>query len=264
MADWPVLGGGDFAKLIGTIAQTCGANDTKTAWQEYISSTAENYIGLWVSCVSTTDYGVENAMIDIGIGGPGSEKVILENFAMSINYVTSAGFFLPVAIPAGTRVAVRAQTNRSSNAAITINLIGVSGDFFIQSSQQVATYGAVVATTEGTALPICGTKNVKGSYVEITSATTYSIRHLIIDLLWAQKATSGNRVFHIDIAVGSVGNEQIIIPDIFAWTWAGELPFPPVLSLPIKIPIGSRIAARTSCTDNSAGYTIQLILHGIT
>ena len=270
MADWPVSDGGcpetltadESASLPSATYVTCAANDTKSSWDEMIASTAHKYGGLLITLSRSYGSSVDTVMIDIGIGGSGSEVALIENITMSIGEYGTTSFFLPVEIPAGTRISARGQTSDSTARAVDIGLVGLPSNFMSQSYNSVETYGANTATTEGVEMTLGAGAHTKGSYAEISSAISRDIKYLIVDVHWSNVGTSSDRLFLFDIAVGASGSEQIILSNLWVRATMDEAVFPSVFGFPVQIPAGSRIAARAQQSGTDAGYTIHLVLHG--
>jgi hypothetical protein len=270
MADWSVLDGcfvdtltyDDTNSLPGSTTVDAGANHTKGSWAELVSSTVRQYQGLIITIARTYSSEAENVMIDLAIGGAGSEVAIIENITFSIGENACTSFYIPLEIPVGSRISGRGQTSDTTNRAIDVGIIGVASNFYSQSYQYAETIGANESTTEGIGLVVNGTAHTKGSYSEVASAIAKDFKYLLIDLHWSREFTTADRVFLIDIAIGSAGSEQIIISNLWAKSTAGESVYPAVVGFPVQIPAGSRISVRAQQSAIGAAYTIHLTLHG--
>jgi hypothetical protein len=124
------------ASIQGTTVDPGATPNTKGAYAQLTASTSNDLQGLWLdldtlnvtSNPSTTN---GNILMDVAVGGAGSEQVIVPNLpCQKITTATSNGFtvpnFLPlfnVQIPLGSRIAVRCQSTAS---AATSRLIGVT------------------------------------------------------------------------------------------------------------------------------------------
>lgn len=105
-----------------TAVASSGSNATKGSWVQLTASTSRDYMGLifggYASAVAGAFCG------DIGIGGSGSEQIIVPNLqipAVGVGgniYGICSPYF--VAIPAGTRIAARVSVG--TGAAKTANL----------------------------------------------------------------------------------------------------------------------------------------------
>lgn len=113
------------------VAVNAGASaNTKGAWAEITSSTADFIKGLLVQIDenANTILTTGQFLIDIGIGGAGSEVVIIPNIPAATHSTDdfiaySHTDFYPIEIPPGTRIAARCQ---SSITDATDRVIGVS------------------------------------------------------------------------------------------------------------------------------------------
>ena len=102
----------------GTSIDPGGSANTKGAWTQLASATSADHQGLILG-VGYQANGTRTTcswLVDIGVGAAGSEQTIVSNLLLTCDASTdhiapSATAFLPVAIPAGTRLAVRAQSD---------------------------------------------------------------------------------------------------------------------------------------------------------
>jgi len=104
--------GFDAANTRGTETNLSGTANVAGSWVQLSASTGKDYAGLFV-VVDTQDINTSaRFLIEIGIGGSGSEVAIL-SFLASINNGMSASWFgfVPIVIKAGTRIAVRATAH---------------------------------------------------------------------------------------------------------------------------------------------------------
>ena len=89
---------------------------SKGAWAQVISSLDHDTFGLLININSNTSSGASrNTVVDIGIGASGQEVVLIPDLLCgnaSPYTVNGQGYwyYFPVAIPAGTRIAVRGQS----------------------------------------------------------------------------------------------------------------------------------------------------------
>ena len=93
--------------------------NTKGAWSQVVASSTKAFAGFNLSVGSNLNSAQDNAnfLIDIGVGGSGSEEVIAENIyanTTSSERVLFDGSFFPVDIPEGSRIAIRSQSEESN------------------------------------------------------------------------------------------------------------------------------------------------------
>lgn len=119
-----------------------------------------------------------------------------------------------------------------------------------------STSGIVNLTTSSLITVTGGVANTKGAWVEFIANTPYPAAGVILQHLLGIAQSSQNRSTLVDIAVGGVGAEQVLLPNVnigFAQGSRGIL-------FPIFVPSGSRVSLRFACTTASviAGYQITL------
>jgi len=99
------------------------------------------------------------------------------------------------------------------------------------------------------------TAHVKTGYVEMISSVSANCNLLMID---SRNSVSGaDQSILIDIAVGPVGSEVIIAPNVYIGMSFGISP----KMIPMTIPIGSRISGRIQANRINTTYTTQLKLY---
>lgn len=234
----------------GTVVTSSSSANTKGSWTEILASTSFDASGFLLILES---YGLTDTftfLVDISVGAAGSEVAIIENLAFSSRRGLGDSMFVPLQIPAGSRVAVRCQsTSTSKSVEVVLNLI--SRSFTTHPGfQRATTYGAVTGDSGGTELDPGGTAHTKGSWVEITSSSTSPIREFLI--FFGTRAnvavTQGDCL--VDIGIGSAGSETTILENILL-RLGGEIDGPSLVSfgpIPVTIPPGTRIAARCQST----------------
>lgn len=113
----------------GTTIDPGGTANTLGAWVQLSASTARPMRGLFfmTSLLGTAASSVSSWLIDIGIGGSGSEVVLLSGFRIKQFFGSNPDphntAFIPIDIPAGVRLAARAQY---SGTATPDRLIGIA------------------------------------------------------------------------------------------------------------------------------------------
>lgn len=109
--------------------------NTKGSWQQITASTSfhHKFIALTLNSGNNAALTNANFLIDIGVGAGGSETVIYENLSMiqggNEDRMNPPWFgFFPCDIPAGSRLAVRAQSTFTTNTdrLFNVTLIGLS------------------------------------------------------------------------------------------------------------------------------------------
>ena len=273
MADWSILDGqfatglnttNDRGDGCGVYLDAPGTANTKSSWDELIASTDYDYNGFVFICGRNYTTIVLSWLIDIAIGGSGSEEIIVENLILNSGGGSGNALFIPLKIPAGTRIAVRCQIASGTLYALFCSILGVSGGFLsLPATSKIITLGADTSDSGGTGIDPGGVADTKGSYTEIESSTPYPIRSIAI--AFGGKGTSRDTVgWLFDIAVGSEGNEEIIVSDILVLSSLNEVISPTYLPfIQISIPAGSRISVRCESTTTHGTYRLlDVILYG--
>ena len=111
----------------GVGAAVAGGNGAKGAYTQVIASTTRDYCGIFI----TFDYagGVNcNFNTDIAFGSSGSEVVqIGDIYNVLDQWVTVNTAFIPMQIPAGTRIAVRSASLNGSAENVGVTIFGAVG-----------------------------------------------------------------------------------------------------------------------------------------
>ena len=103
-----------------------GTANTKGSWTEIISSTTRDAKGFNLLVGNGSNFSRTGSAyywnVDVGIGGSGSEQIIFSNWGMVCHGTSDALFpqttpFIPVHIPAGSRLSVRAACSGTGSAS---------------------------------------------------------------------------------------------------------------------------------------------------
>ena len=253
----------------GVIITAPGATNTKGAYAEVVASTAGAATGMVV--VISTGGNDSDGLFDIATGAASSEVDIVSNqFIRHQNSNTNQShvFYYPVAIAAGTRVAMRRQaTSTTASMTASIYLLNETQSKRLDTCTAV-TYGAATGDSGGTSVDPGGTASTKGSYSQITATTSADIHFVTVMVGHADNNNALTSCYwSIDIATGAAASESIVIADIRTQVHTGSRinsahffgPFP------VYITSGTRLAARAQCSTNDAtGRLIDVIVTGYT
>lgn len=114
--------------------------------------------------------------------------------------------------------------------------------------------GVSAASSAGTTLT-AGAVNTKGSYTELIASTAYPACGVVLSVGLAQNVNA----HAIDLAIGAAASEVIVVPDIFVHvlnTRGGRFS----VYLPIALPAGVRLSARTQCATASQTIVVAATL----
>lgn len=233
---------------------TTGAINTKGAYAEIIAATSgvTHWVTLYYQGASVGFSGT----LDLALGAAGSETIILPDFFLREGTIQDgAPVTLPLQCASGVRLAHRAQaTLAAQTGTIAYNLW--SGGAGVATLQQATTYGS------NTSLDAGGSANTKGSYTELTAATTHPVKWLVVQLVWSVNLAGYVNLFAMDLAVGAAGAETILVPDLCQLTFSASGPSavgcaPYYYSFPLRIPSGVRLAARCKHQSTNASGRVM-------
>lgn len=246
MAIYVANGSDDYAESV-----TGGSANAKGSWVEMLASTAETIGEVRINPLSSNQQ--RNYLIDIGTGPGGSESVLVADIILGVGgvvRVTNPAVSLPVSIASGTRIAARVQATAATTNVVRLSVMLVGGT---GAPTNPFTYGAVTGSTAGTTVDAGGTADTKGSYSEITSAT--SAAHTWVTVVVSGRGNTAPQVafFALDVATGAGGSETVQIPDLcIASNGVPQSFSPTAMGFPLTIASGTRIAARLASSTNDA------------
>ena len=257
--------GGDTSDTSGVTVTAHASGATKGSYSELIASTA--FDADWLFIAFTGDNSTRS-LIDLAIGAGGSEVVIIENLLHDSegSIANGQGYFLPIFIAAGSRLAVRMQSAVGGVVIECVLVYGKGGFGMQQPFSRVITLGADTMNTTGTNLGdgSSWTAHTKKAYQELVSSLAANIDALTIAFNTPGTAADNDRNLY-DFAVGAAASEQIIIADFMtvvdSQSGMTPSPFGPI---PLSIAAGTRIAARTqiSVARAAAAGDRYVILYG--
>ena len=204
----------------GVLVTASVSTNVKGSYTQLVASTANDCSCLLVT-ITRSATGSVGFLIDIAVGGSGSEVVIAPNLAyvtLTAAASTSASQYLvPCSIPAGSRIAARIQASTAATAlqisaiCITDAMASFSPGGFIDD------YGTLTATSLLSAVDAGATTNTKGAYTQLTASTTKDYRGFILGIgqgTTTSSSPAGSYMFAtIDVAIGGAGAEKIILGD---------------------------------------------------
>jgi hypothetical protein len=260
------------ATSLGTTITGSAANN-KGSMTQLTASTAFDAVGFTATILG---FGATatSGLMDIGIGAAGSEIIIASNLLVSSLTAADATvvYFIPVAIPAGTRIAAKCQTNISSSVTMFVSLILWDGAFTQQEGMAgVDAIGANLTTSQGTVIDPGAVANTKSAYVQLTASTARDYAGFILGFDFGNNtASSAFPAWFVDFAVGGAGSEQIILPNV----WVNSEAASPANIMNMTaygahvywfpVPSGTRLAARAQCSSATAAQrTLGVMMYGI-
>jgi len=234
---------------------------TKGAWAQAFASLS-GAVGALRLRISAS-YGITTGngyLMDVGIGAAGSEVVIASNIAVGgITNQANAGMLidLPIAIPSGSRVAFRAQSNRTATSSFIVQVVPAPALDPQTTPTTVDVLGTATATSSGTAM-----SGASGTYVQITASTAKDYQALIIvPSLTVGSATAATVLY--TVAVGASGAERDVYQ--MSTVYDGGLGVGNIytgggiLSGGGLVPSGSRISIKHNIASSPANFAACVI-----
>jgi hypothetical protein len=214
---------------------------SKSGWVQLTASTGSfDSYGILINFNSNSASNASrNTMADIGIGAAGSEIVVIENLicAGASTYVVGFNqwYFFPLLIPAGSRLAIRAQSSVTTAFRCYIQCLQAPlNPSAIRKGSFVETIGA--GTVPGGTAVTAGT-TAEGAWTLLGTTTSrlwwwqLGIQIATSDTSWIAGAQ------HFDVAYGDATNKQIIIQDLLYATTTAEVGSNPPLTAGVECPV---------------------------
>lgn len=250
----------------GTTVTASASGDTKGSWTQLTAST--DFDANWIIVqFPYNEWGGDPFLVDIGIGGSGSEQVIipdLQVYAATPSPYVNDRYMFPVFIPRGSRLSARCQENFASSAYLDVAVQLIAGNATAAGvASLVSAYGSTT-NSQGTTVDPGGSANTKGSWVQITAATTRSHNWLTFAAMNYDGFFSASLRWLVDIGIGGSGSEQVLIPNLaLCGTALNDMPERQVQGFPVSVPAGERLAVRAQCSATTAGdRVLQVKLYG--
>jgi hypothetical protein len=231
------------------------------AWAQLVASTSANVGLVFFDGQSATGGGNNNScMWNIGVGAAGSEQIIVPDFATG--GVSSLGFgaWIPVSIPAGSRVAVQAKVGNivSNQRFPNWYLLSTGAAAYSQTPRAVEVLGVNPSTSQGTAL-----SGASGSWTEIVASTSKPYQSLFLMPTIHGTNTAAINPLRLVLGVGPSGSEVEVGEETARTTANEELSAetirPHVMWHCGPIPAGTRIAVKHNIPTNPDQYGVNII-----
>jgi len=229
-------GGANTATSLGTAVQDSrGASGAFGPWTQLIASVDYDAVGVFLCIRPSGQYW----NYELGVGASGSETSIGACAALA-GTSGEAMLFVPVFVPAGSRLAIRGATPSSYSADSRAIAYPVRS----QSRHGLSRHfrGTLNAMDAG------ATANTKSAYTQIIASTARDARGYSLFFGTPSSQTS-NQNYLIDLAVGAAASEEIILPNLGNISRSYDYFGAPGHVGPIwtPIPASSRIAMRMQC-----------------
>ncbi len=253
----------------GTSVTTGAAATAKGTAVQLTASTL--YDAYWIRVYA---WGLSNtatasgAVLDILIGAA-AEEVLISNLLCGraatlglLGLGCGKSWDFPIYIPAGSRLAASAASERTSTAfRVGYQLFGGKGSPDFPVGTKVITYG-VGTLPQGTGVT-AGVSGAEGTFTQITAST--SENHIAVVPSWQNRTdtTLTNQVVSLDIGAGAATEDVIGGPYMFSVdaneTMAG--PFGGCMPAFYDIPSGTRLSVRASTSVATNDTQNEAALH---
>lgn len=247
-------------------AITPGNGSKGSATEIFASTSFDSYwMYIMVTRLGFTS-AARRACLDILIGGATEEILIpdlLAGFAGQFGVIDFRGpkvWEFPLYVPAGSRIAARAQSTVTSTFEVAVYLYGGNGSPPFTPGGKVTTYG--ITAPDGVAITP-GASAAEGAWTEITASSAEDHFALVPSFQIGNDTTTNARVYSVDIGIGSATEEQVGEGYIYCTddneTMDGPFPSMPVFQ---DIPSGTRLVMRASNNGSNDG-AYNGALHGV-
>jgi hypothetical protein len=268
----PAVGGSQpwYSSLAGpelhdvTVTPTANTSaNTKGAWTEVVASTSATTTAIAVIVGGVQSSSANTAtLVDVGVGASGSEQVVAANIAvggavrLATRDLSGLWVLLPVAVAAGSRVAVRIQSvvTGGKTASVQCRLFQWGTDFGVPTIVDVL--GTSTATSQGASF-----SGASGTFTEVvaSTATAYTAIGMV-------PSTHNSSILsiagYLEVAIGAAGSEVVFgVVECFFWNQEGVSSSMSGTS-PLfarNVPAGSRLSVRHNIAANPDRYGVTLI-----
>ena len=230
------------------------------AWTQITASTAANVGMIWFDGQTAPSPGVDNAVMwNIGVGAAGSETVIVPDLATGGSASGGYGIIIPVAIPAGSRVAVQVKVARTSLSQRYPQawLLSTGPAAYAVTPRSVEVLGVNPSTSQGTAL-----SGASGSWSEVVAATSKPYQSLFLMPTIHGADTANINPMRLVLGIGPSGSE-VEVGEVVARTTTNEelngVNGPSINYHCGPIPAGTRLAVKHNIPSNPGQYGCNII-----
>lgn len=235
---------------------------TMGAWTEVVAAVPYDVGG--IDLVAYGAYSSGNSarsLLDIGIGAAGSEVALVSSIDVGqALYLNTIGATFPVFIANGTRISLAIQSViGGQTGTVIVRLHPYAPIDGVVQPRAPVTYGANRADSTGVIL-VPGAAAAKGAWTEIVTATTQPLVGIVPLVGCGAYGNTLNRYGLVDVAVGAAGSERIIVENLH-WSVSNAEVFyyHSGRVVPVELPAGVRLSARTSVQTATYGPSIILL-----
>lgn len=192
----------------GTTITASATPHTKGGWSQLIADTGARSLGILIALENTAVANTNtSSLLDIGIGGSGSETVLIPDLASG--YIlnenvsnTFASYYFPIFIPANSRLTARCQALIASdtvNARIHLFQRPTGGSGWVGT--RVTAYGVDATNSRGTV--VSAGNNTYGTAGTLSASTTNPIRMMQIGMQGGGRTALTDQRILADVRIGA-------------------------------------------------------------
>ena len=241
----------------GTALTNSGVAHTKNGtYTQLVASSPFDAHGFLVQLSVNSAGTNQSYLVDIAIGASSAEVVIVPNLlfdtGLSASYPHGV-IWIPIPIPAGTRISAR-QQNNTTTGTLRVSVILLGGGLFgVPFAGRCSDIGTDTSASNGTVYDPGGSGNTKGGYTQLTASVPHDVKALILAAGSNRNSGPANAKWLVDVAIGGGGSEQVVVPNLqFASTTANSILPAFVGPIPVNIPAGSRLSVNAQCSVTDA------------
>lgn len=239
---------------------TCTANasnNTKaTTYTDVLDPTSIDADGFWLQLKAVT--ASRDFLVDVALGAASSEVNILDNVLFSSSGTGSIDVgrvYIPLAIPAGSRISARCQASTGSSQVIVSAVLVRGGLYRALRKRRATTYGADTSDSGGTVVDTGASAGSEGAWSVMSAAMTNPIEGAAV--MCVGNRLNGARTttnFRVDLGYGAALSEVELASDAWAQAEGGTdiIRQPFVNAFPGRVAAGSRLVVRAQSTITDA------------
>jgi hypothetical protein len=227
---------------------------TKGSWVEIDASTARDVVGMMISSGLTIGVSaVDTSMLlDVGVGAAAAETVVVADIPVG-GHQGGQWFFLPLHVPAGSRIAGRIQ------GAVTVDIYRPVV-ILLFGGRPGSWGGYAIAETIGidtaTSAPTTGDL-ADNAWDEAIASTANAYRALTLHpSILPSAGQNGSSLGLIEIGVGGAGSEVALGGMLVGGNTIESISFSPFAIVEQSVAAGSRLAIRKNNTGDLSACLI--------
>jgi hypothetical protein len=240
-----------------------GTANVKGAWVQVLAACPFEAAG-FILVINNDNVGSNDVLLDVGIGPSGSEVVILPDLYLHPlqNDTMFERIFVPLAIPAGARVATRLQTSTVSGGQVLGTFQAIAGGFMgVPGFKKCVSVGIDQANSRATTSFALDYQQGWSALADVVP----ECKGFILEA-WPTAVFTPNGDLHLtDLAVGAGGGgapSAVLVAQLPIRIDVNKGPTGCLSGYwPIRIPGGSKLWIR----PNGVGYAshnVRIALHG--